>query len=210
VAYVDSRLGMLMDELRARGLYDDALVIVTSDHGEAFGERGLIDHGVSVYEDQVGVPLLIKYPGRRTGNVVVEPAGSIDILPTTLAAVGAEVPGDLPGRDLAGSATRRDPVVAEHYPFDALVRAREGFRDTERAIYDGDRKLIRRDGGLELYDLEADPEELRNLSAERADDAGRLAGRLSAWTDSTVAGGGDTAELDASVSEQLEALGYVQ
>src|SRR5262249_54906269 len=67
LAYLDSQIGKLMVQLDRMGLYEDSLIILTGDHGEALGDRGLIGHGLSVYQDQVRVPLIVKYPGRVPG-----------------------------------------------------------------------------------------------------------------------------------------------
>src|SRR5207245_1085916 len=86
IAYLDSQLGKFLDALRRRGLYDDALIIITSDHGEAFGERGQLSHGMSVYQNQIRIPLLVKAPGQRTPRVVSTAVSSIDVFDTVLAA----------------------------------------------------------------------------------------------------------------------------
>ena len=70
IAFIDFHLGKLIERLKSLGLYENSLIIITSDHGEVFGERGLLGHGVSVYEDLVYVPLIIKYPNLNEGRIV--------------------------------------------------------------------------------------------------------------------------------------------
>jgi arylsulfatase A-like enzyme len=212
IAYVDHRFGMLMDRLKREGLWDDMLVIVTSDHGEAFGERNLIDHGVSVYQDQVHVPLLIKAPARsgvRPG-VVDAPVSSVDVFATILEAAGLAVPGDAPGRSLAASLQPR-PVFAEHYPFEQLVRHDSTRAFVRQAILEGDRKLIRSSSGRrELFDLARDPDELHDLAETDSAGAAPLEAALTAWLESTVPAAVDSVALDTDAAERLRALGYVQ
>src|SRR5205823_715239 len=70
LAYIDDRLRTLVSALKDRRIYDNTLIMITGDHGEAFGEKGLMEHAVaSVYQNQVHVPLIIKYPGQREGAV---------------------------------------------------------------------------------------------------------------------------------------------
>ncbi|NNE44676.1 MAG: sulfatase-like hydrolase/transferase, partial [Gemmatimonadetes bacterium] len=182
IAYVDSRFGQFLDELKRRGLYDDALIIVTSDHGEAFGERGFIDHGVSVYEDQVNVPLLIKYPAQEEAAVVSATVSSVDVVPTVLDVLEIESKAAFPGLSLRGDLSGRpDPVVAEHYPFEVLVKNDPRHGDVERALYDGGHKLIRRDGREELYDLNADGAERTDRGALDPERAAGMSGALNDW-----------------------------
>jgi arylsulfatase A-like enzyme len=85
IAYMDSEIGRLMDRLRAMNLYDDALIIVTSDHGEAFGEHDLVGHtATSLFQDGSRIPLLVKLPGQREGKHSAALASQVDLMPTVL------------------------------------------------------------------------------------------------------------------------------
>jgi arylsulfatase A-like enzyme len=211
IAYVDSRLGRLVDRLKQGGLWDDALVVVTSDHGEAFGERGLIDHGVSVYQDQVWVPLVVKYPRGAAPRVVDDAVSTVDVLPTVLDVLGIDAPEDLRGRSLrAGGGPVERAVVAEHYPFEQLVR-KDPEAAVARALVAGRWKLVRRDDGREeLYDLDTDPEELHDLRGSGAAPAEELDAALDRWLEETPAAESAADALDEDASERLKALGYVQ
>src|SRR5207245_2649038 len=101
IRYIDSQLGVLFEQLRRRGLYDSSLIIVTSDHGEAFGERGELGHDISVYRHQVDIPLLIKYPDSKKAEVRGDVVSHTDIMPTVLNVLGIRAPDWLQGRDLA-------------------------------------------------------------------------------------------------------------
>ncbi len=168
VERVDSMLFRLFANLEAAGLFEDLLIVVTSDHGEAFLEHGLVNHGTS-WEEVMRVPLIVKWPrDERAGTVRETPTASIDVAVTLLAAAGIEA-GDLPGADLR---TRRDdrPVFAGTY---------------ERVVVAGTLKGIfpsPGDGPARLYDLAADPGERRDLAVERPEDLARLRRLLDAQT----------------------------
>ena len=129
VAYLDERLGELLEELRRSGVLDRTLVIVTADHGEGLGEHDLFDHGESLYRPEIRVPLLIVLPADRRGTGVVRETVSLRDLPATiLDLVGLENGSPFPGRSLAhfwrnpspgtGSVHRRtdDLRIAEAQP----------------------------------------------------------------------------------------------
>src|SRR5262249_53860990 len=100
VAQLDHAIGRVLDALDDRGLADDTLVIVTSDHGEFLGEHQLIFKGPFGYDSLLRVPLLVRGPGIDAGRVVTEPVGTIDLAPTMLAAAGLESPPWIEGRPL--------------------------------------------------------------------------------------------------------------
>ncbi|HMB67779.1 MAG TPA: sulfatase, partial [bacterium] len=213
IAYEDAAIARLLSRLEDLGLWDETLIVITSDHGEALGDRFLVNHGVSVYQDQVGVPLVVKYPGQSTGRTVDVWTNSVDVLPTVLGATGLPVPDGLPGRDLAGlgiapGAPGEDrAVVAESFPTGAQAR----FHRMERALYAGRHKLIvNTEGKQELYDLVADPDESVNLFAESAV-TDSMQARLDAWLETTAERNDSTAvaELDDEMRARLQALGYL-
>lgn len=210
IAYLDSRMGFLFDRLKEIGAYDDAVLIVTSDHGEAFGERGLIDHGVSAYGDQVFVPLIVKAPGtdaRRDDR----PASTVDVAPTVLDAAGLAIPDGIRGRSLLRDAEAGRTVVAEHYPSELFTDSDAPSGRLQRALTDGRHKLVRTAGaGEELYDVEKDPLDTTDLAADRPEAAAELAARLDAWLDATEESQGEAAVRDDDADERLKALGYVQ
>ena len=104
VATVDAILGSLPAELERRGLYDDSLIVLTSDHGEGLGDHGEAEHGVLLYREVLHVPLIVKLPARHlAGKRVTAPAQLVDLFPTIVAATGADVPAGLPGMSLVTS-----------------------------------------------------------------------------------------------------------
>lgn len=102
VRYTDLWLGRLFEGLKELGLYDEYLIVVTSDHGEELWDHGRRDHGTSLYDEMVRVPLIIRFPGkwRIPPKRVSAPVGHVDIAPTLLAAAGIDVPAEFVGVDL--------------------------------------------------------------------------------------------------------------
>lgn len=179
IRHVDVELERLFEALDAGGWLDDAIVVITSDHGEAFGEHGTFGHGSDVFEESVHVPLVMLGPGVPVATRIAEPVGLIDLMPTLLELLGIPPPRDIMGRSFAqllvqpeggGAATHR-PVVSENW---AHTKSLSGdgvdSRRTHVAYRHGTLKLIRSWKGEEtteaLYDLEADPAETRDLLSE--------------------------------------------
>ena len=154
----DAVLGRLLGELDRRGLYDRALIVFASDHGEGLGDHGEQEHGILLYRESLHVPLVIKLPGgRRAGETERDPVGLVDVLPTVLADLGLPAPPEVAGSDLLAAAAPDRHLYAEtFYP-----RIHLGWSEL-RSLVDSRYQLI--DGpDPELYDLDADPRERDNL-----------------------------------------------
>jgi arylsulfatase A-like enzyme len=207
LAYLDHAVEQLVDHLKAIGRYDDCLIVVTSDHGEAFGLRRLVGHGVSAHADQVHVPLILKPPGGGPARRVAEPVSQVGLMPAALALAGCAVPADLAGRSLLGPDATHTPPISESFPHGTYSRWHARFRHAERSIVaEGYRLVLRDDGRSELYDVARDPDETDDVGPEHPDVAARLEARLRAWLKACAppasagtgrhrAGGGD-AELE--------------
>jgi arylsulfatase A-like enzyme len=171
IAYLDHRLGVLLEELERRGQLRNTLVIITADHGEEFGEHGVYTHGHSLYERVLHVPLLLYYPARLPRGVRVDSWVSLrDIPATVLDVLGLDHAEAMPGRSLTAMLDRA------HHGADTLVSAvnRASGNPPEypvskgdmRALYADPWKLIRNgDGRVEIYDLHIDPAESTDLAA---------------------------------------------
>jgi arylsulfatase A-like enzyme len=175
LGYLDDQLGLLLGELQRQGALDRTLVIVTSDHGEGFGEHGLFDHGKSLYRTEIRVPLLLVLPGGGRDPVVVRETVGLQDLPATITDLLGLAPGSpLPGRSLAqfwgdGPATNlspaREPVVSElaaPNPINPNYRQSPALRGPLVSIAEGKFVYIlnEKDGTEELFDIEDDPREL--------------------------------------------------
>ena len=135
--YTDAQIGELLADLDRRGLLDHTLVVVISDHGEELLDRGGIDHGSSLYDELIDVPLILRFPGdAHAGLRVSEPASLVDLLPTVVDFAGLEIPPDVAGRSLL-------PQLAEG-PAEPAPLFSEGIHRAgyQQAIRLGDWKYI--------------------------------------------------------------------
>ena len=214
IAYMDNQFGQLIAALKETDLYDETLIILTSDHGEVFGERRLFGHGISVYQDQVHVPLVIKFPNQSHGKVNANLVSSIDILPTILEIAGIEASSQLQGQSLNSENIRRSqPVVSEHFTAGFLLTWSERFRGTDRALFDGDLKIIRSSGDhRELYNLAKDPDEQIDLSGSVRTSLDELDMALDGWLVTSMPRFTDevTDKNTQETVERLKTLGYVK
>jgi len=101
IAYTDYCIGKVIDKLKSLGIYDSALLIVTSDHGESFGEHGEYTHGYFIYNTTIRVPLIFKLPGTNNAKRVKDIVGLIDVTPTILSQLGIAGPSHIQGKDLS-------------------------------------------------------------------------------------------------------------
>jgi arylsulfatase A-like enzyme len=171
VWYTDKELGRFFDFIATKPWANDTVIMLTADHGEGFGEHGIIGHGREIWEPLIRVPLIIYVPDAKPRRVPVK-RSSIDNAPTIMELMGVEAPpGELRGESLAA-----DIFGAEEGPFverDVLVDMPEGpYNGIRRALITGKSpgmKLLHFGGGhYNLYDLAADPEEKKDLVNDRA------------------------------------------
>jgi arylsulfatase A-like enzyme len=213
IRYMDHLLGELFDFLRREGVFENTLVVVTADHGELFGEHGLVYHQFTLAEELIRVPLIIKWPKRSEASVDDTLVSLVDLAPTILDTAGVPVPEDMDGRRL-GVTDPPDAVFAEYAgPFrllrEKLERYGEAFDRYDRglqAIRTRDHKLVvGTDGTRPLYDVtEAE------TAVDDPDLADALAERLrSELGDLPTRGRGSRDELDEHIAEHLEKMGYM-
>lgn len=174
VKNVDREIGRLISWLKQRGVWERTVLVLSADHGEAFGEHGKNFHGFGNYEELVRVPLLIRVPG-VTPRSVATPVSLIDVRPTLLDLIGANTPGTDMGQSLVPFLRGQNPELARPIVMDA------GRRIQAMAFANG-MKIIRDVPGqsVELYDLNTDPTEQRNL-ADEARDLNRYLGTMNAF-----------------------------
>jgi choline-sulfatase len=205
IAFVDQQIGRLLEALDARGLTGRTIVVVAGDHGESRGEHGERDHGVFLYQSVLRVPLIVQAPGippRRIAEVV----RLTDIMPTVLDLLGMPVPPS-DGATLAGALHgHARPLEREVYA-ESLSPRHLGWSPLF-ALRSGRYKLIDAPRP-ELYDLEADPFEARNIYQQRRGVARAMTDRLSRMravegTESALRGAAVSPEL----RRRLGALGY--
>ncbi|MEO8198658.1 MAG: sulfatase-like hydrolase/transferase [Thermoanaerobaculia bacterium] len=214
IAWTDSLVGRLLDYLDRSGLRQNTIVAVLGDHGEGLGDHGEVDHGFFIYRSTSWVPFLLDAPFAAVhGRVVATPVGQADIAPTLLELAG--VTGGLdPGQGrslvplLAGQA---DPADALPRGYSEIFLPRLHYGWSELRSLRRDRWHFIEAPRAELYDIEADPGETRNLADGERPVVRRLRAELAAL-DATVkpaATGTAPVEEDEETMRALAALGYI-
>jgi arylsulfatase A-like enzyme/Tfp pilus assembly protein PilF len=200
IAVADSIVGTFLDFLKRKGIYDRALVILMSDHGEGLSEHGEAEHGIFLYREDLRVPLLLKLPrSGRANQTVRKPAALIDIFPTVAALTGASAPPRR-GRNLLDidAEPPRDIYAETLYP-----RIHLGWSDLRSLV--GDRYHFIRAPRAELYDVQRDPGERANVAASQRPVTARMRADLDAYGAAVQA----PARIDPEEAKKLAALGYL-
>ncbi|MEZ4218061.1 MAG: sulfatase [Myxococcota bacterium] len=210
---LDAALGALFDALRARGVFDDAWVVVTADHGEMLGEHRLLGHSSELWDEVVRVPLLVRAPRGAQRAPIEGDVQLVDVLPTLANELGLPIPAQVEGLSFAGDAVRATarPIVAEHFEYPAFVAHfgprfagdRRAYRTRGAALFAWTRRapeLWARDGAGATT-LRLDDDALRD----------RLEAGLARWVAARrpVAGEAPPAPLGDEERRRLEALGYL-
>lgn len=224
VSYMDHHVGRLLDELRRRGIIDQALLLVTSDHGENLGENPgkAFHHGRTVYQSEMHCVGLLRLPDGAQGGVRLDlPVASIDMLPTMVSYLGLPVPAGVEGDVLELGVPTRNELERPRFGEASKPMRQESdprwFNNPKaRCVRDGSFKYIRtqylsKEG---LYNLRTDPYEQNNLlesaTAEVAARAADLRRKLDAWTvaQSPLPSRFDDRRRDETIA-RLKALGYL-
>jgi arylsulfatase A-like enzyme len=223
LADLDNQLRKLLASLKVRGYMDNTMVIITSDHGEHLGEQHMLDHLFSVYECLIRVPLIIYYPKLFSPGTDERPVMNFDLFSTVLELAGIEMPKV---RTKAVSLLRPQDSrirVAERparkvYQYRIVQKEYPDFDPTPwnrqlRAVYQGKYKFIwTSDGRYELYDLKADPGEMRNLTSTQPELGKKLESIHDNYVTTLRKCGAGTQENVPMTDEQrrrLESLGYI-
>jgi arylsulfatase A-like enzyme len=232
VVYSSQLLARVAAALRARGTLDRTVLVVLADHGEVLGERGgFFGHGPSLYQESVGVPLVLRFPPRIPAGARVEaPVSTLSVFATVLDLAGVPAPPTLQAGSLVPlargeAAAPAEPILSELHRSTEMGATRE-WPDPQmkpdlryRLLREGDLKLVETSAGQHLlYDLASDPKETRDLAAERPADLARLTARLEAartqlglpTLDQDPGSAASAPELDEATKEQLRALGYAE
>ena len=193
IRFTDFHIGRVLDAIKAAGLWDKTIIVVTADHGDGFGEHGIPPdkrHGYHLYANETKVPLFIRVPGMAPRRVVT-PAGHIDIIPTVLNALGAKA-GDEPtlqGKSRLGvmSGSAPDDGSGDIFQEVTYEGPSSRFNGTQkRAVVTRDWHLIRNvvpDGTSELYQRSIDPDEEHDLAGVGEPIERELSSVLAAWMD---------------------------
>ena len=204
----DDAVGKVLDVLRRRERWDQTMVFVLSDHGEAFEEHGRMGHNTTVYDEMLHIPFILRLPGGVRPETV-DVGGLVtlaDVVPTVLGYVGLEPEGPLAGADLLAPATfgvRRSIVARSVGQRPAYAYRTLGWKAIARG------SQLRRQ---EVYNLRADPDETRNLAFEQLDTSLCLATLLRQELSESrrALSAGEVPELSSDDMEALRSLGYVR
>ncbi|MBN2053941.1 sulfatase-like hydrolase/transferase [bacterium] len=211
VQFVDQHLGKLFDRLRAMGLYDQTMIVITADHGEEFYEHKGWWHGTSLYDEQIKVPLIIKLPesdlaGRRVDGL----ARLLDIAPTIFGRIGIPKPETMQGHLLL-------PPFSIPMTTDAVFAEEDFEGNVIKILRTRDWKLLRSNEGnprglppAELYDLSKDPGEMQNLYNNEYGKVLELDPLLKSHIDEAYSKmvAREQTDIDEELRAQLETLGY--
>ena len=206
--YVDAGVGALLDRLQLEGWYDESVIVLMADHGDAFFKHGRFGHNQTLYDDMIRIPFVIKFP-RRDGIAprrLDNPVETIDLLPTLFDYLGLPIPEHLEGDSLwpliQGRARQLDGA-------EVVVAT---LRRNLHAIRLGDHKYLRHvQGEEELYDLRSDPDEQRNRIDEEPAQSRALRQKLDSMVDLTTRRTLDERNdlrMDPEMERLLEILGY--
>lgn len=214
IAYTDAQIGRLLDYLDHSPFADNTMVIVVSDHGEEFLERGYWGHvEINLFDEILRVPLLMRLPGQTAGKVISQQVRTLDIMPTVLEEAGCELPAKIEGTGLA-------PLWNGHpEKYGRPISLSERWRDnthvvalrTEAFKYIWDSEQPDKP---QLYDLLADPQETRNVIADYPEQAKQFQAHvddhLARVAQMTTFGAVNEPDLDENVINRLRDLGYVE
>jgi arylsulfatase A-like enzyme len=212
VAHMDRLLGHFFSLLESLGRADDTIVVVVSDHGEAFGEHGVRGHGTGLFEEQLRIPMIWHAPGRiEAGRRVRGLVGLSDVTPTILELLGIGAPSWMQGRSLARYLAPGAPLEVESRPYPVVAMGRSrGLRQDDWKVSSSHPRSF--------FALASDPDELHpsgaprgpveraRVSLQEACRAGRAGLAAAAATRLTLHGPQDTADR----VEKLRALGYLE
>ena len=205
ISYLDYHLGKLFSKLKEIKVYDSSLIVITSDHGELFGEHGLKFHGTPMYEEVVKVPLLIKFPFSRKVGYEKKIISLVDIYPTILSICDLPIPDGISGKSFGNGSS---PIVSELYKYKI---------GEHRILYDGEYKYMtyQHQREPELYNLKKDPLEKVNLSKKLPETTAAMKNKLNKWTKKHTSWHDNYKDKNRTipsreVEDGLKALGYIK
>ncbi len=208
VAFTDQHVGRVLDKLEELGRFDDTLIIFTADHGEEFFDHGSISHAFTLFEEQVHVPLLIKWPRQTQGTSSGRLIELTDVAPSVLHYLGVDIPPALIGQAIQ---TQQEPRPAFSATWCKGVDRQSIVDGDYKLIWDAQAKLERK--RLRLYNLAEDPDETMNLFEREPERAQELHAELMRnFEEFTKRAASSEPDMDLTPDEiqDLEALGYVQ
>ncbi len=213
VAFNDASFGELVEQLRQRDLYGRTVLALISDHGEEFHDHGRWTHGKTLHAETLNFPFILRLPDRGHGLRLRQTVQHTDLLPTLLDYLGLPIPPHVDGRSLLAAIDRQQEGQAAERPVFSHLHL---DADPHLSVVDGEWKYIqlRRDGvivGRQLFHWPSDPQEQRDLLAERPVLAGYLEALIQEkLLDRRYSLSAEEAVLDPETVRNLRALGYLK
>ena len=211
IAYTDDCISQVIKTLKKLGLYDSTLIIITSDHGEGRGEHSESLHGYFIYQSCVQVPLIIKMPGGPEGKRVRDLVGLVDIVPTICGALGITPPQIIHGTDLTKFFEKKDQIKKdERYVYCESLLPMQYDCTSLLGLVSDSWKYIHAPRP-ELYNLDNDPYETKNLAVKESKRANLLQSHLKLILQDQMRADRTDSDfiLDEESRKRLESLGYI-
>ncbi len=216
IAYADSIVGSFVAVLQKHGLYQNSVIAIAADHGEAFGEHGEERHGMFLYDETIHVPLLLKLPaGRSGGKRVEERVALADVAPSLLEAAGILPPAAMQARSLlplienTKSAADEKAKPAEHPVYSETNYGHRAFGWAELRSWRAGKYFYVEAPKRELYDQSSDPGALQNLANASKAVADTLDSQMTDFLQKTSSAATEQTKMDPAQAEKLRALGYL-
>jgi len=217
ILYADEHIGRLLKGLAVQGILENALIIVTADHGEEFREHGLEGHDKSLYEEVLRVPFLLSWPGYvPTGEIYADMVGLVDVMPTILDFLGLGAPSGLQGFSFAAHLRKQTDQKPARKFFAQQIndqRAIEMVRDQHYKFI----RHVRGDhpGREELYDMQEDPLERTNVALQELPQVTMWRQELNAFNKlarqaNRLIPDEQVEQLDNDTKRALRSLGYIK
>ena len=211
IAYTDSQLARLWQFLEENDLVENTVLVFASDHGESLGEHREQSHGFFIYQEGVHVPLIFITPFEKLHGISrARPVSLVDVMPTILDLAGIQAPSQVQGKSLQPLFSK-DSKGVESIAYSETFYPRFHYGWSElKSLQDERYKLILAPE-LELYDLESDPDEERNIINSQAPEARRMVAQIESFIDESSRGAYelDYSHMDEESREKLAALGYI-
>jgi arylsulfatase A-like enzyme/Flp pilus assembly protein TadD len=210
IAFADAQVGRLIAFLKAKGLYRNALIVLSGDHGESLGEHGEKTHGFFIYNATLHVPLIIHLPEEAPAKVLPDPVSLVDVTPTVLQALKVGIPSQVQGRSLLSLFLPKTNDEEARSLYAETFLPRLHFNWSELRAIETDKYQFIEAPKPELYDLAKDPGETQNLYPGKKAVAEELRARLKKLIVEYSAGQelAEKTGLDPALMERLKSLGY--
>jgi arylsulfatase A-like enzyme/Flp pilus assembly protein TadD len=219
IAYMDSVVGTLTEALKRLGLFENSLIVVAADHGEAFGEHGEKRHGLLLYDETIHVPLVVKFPREKHAGMQVNVrVGLAEVAPSLLEAAGIVAPASMQaqslyslmnGANVEPALTGEKEKVFESAVYSETEYAHRTLGWSEMRSWRTGKYLYVQAPKAELYDQSSDPGSLTNVASKSQAVVQTLQAQLADFWKKTASDQTEKAILDPAQAESLHALGYL-